>query len=114
MDVLKQFDNASFSRDVLDADIPVLVAFTANWCEICQKLLPVLEKTAQEYTEELVSGWVDGDANYDLLVQLNVKKFPTLLFFIDGEEVARSEGVHPDSALKDWVQKNLQYTCESE
>ena len=43
----------SFARDVLEADVPVLVDFTAPWCRPCRAIEPILDELAAEYEGRL-------------------------------------------------------------
>jgi thioredoxin 1 len=41
--------DTDFNQKVLNADVPCLVDFWAEWCAPCQFIAPVLEEIAEEY-----------------------------------------------------------------
>jgi thioredoxin 1 len=89
---------ASFETDVLQADRPVLVDFTADWCGPCRMVTPVLRQIAAERPDLRVLQ-VDADANPELSRRYQVLGLPYLALFRDGELVTGLVGAKPKSAI---------------
>ncbi len=97
----------NFESEVLNADIPVLVDFWADWCMPCKIVAPVLEELAQEYEGKLKIGKLDVDANADIAAQYNIVSIPTMLFFKGGEVVKQQIGAVPKERLKQSIDELL-------
>ncbi|NUT35480.1 MAG: thioredoxin [Hamadaea sp.] len=91
--------DATFAAEVLDADLPVLVDFWAEWCQPCHRLPPILEQLAQQYAGRLQIVKVDTDANPDVARSYGILSLPTLMVFRRGEVVWRTVGALPASRL---------------
>ena len=90
---------ATFDATVLQARLPVLVDFWAEWCPPCRWLEPVLEELAAEEAGRLLVGKVDADANPGLVRRYGTLALPSLLVFVDGVERARIVGARPKGRL---------------
>ena len=55
--------DAEFEKEVLQADVPVLVDFWAEWCGPCRMVAPSLETLAEEYDGRFKVAKVDTNAN---------------------------------------------------
>lgn len=71
---------------------PVLVDFFAEWCGPCKMAAPVIEELAGEYADTAVIAKVDVDAENELAAQHGVMSIPTVIVFVNGEEVDRKIG----------------------
>ena len=102
MEILKITD-ASFKKDVMDAKMPVLVDFWAEWCGPCRMIGPVLEEVSQEVGATAVIGKLNIDENPETPALLGVRSIPTLMIFKDGKVVGTKVGVQSKSALLEWI-----------
>jgi len=100
-----EVNDPDFRREVLEADEPVLVDFTATWCPPCRALAPVLESLAAEYQGRLKVTKLNVDDNQATAAQYGVRATPTLLFFKQGKVVSQIVGAVPRSRLERAIQQ---------
>ncbi|GAA3491593.1 thioredoxin [Streptomyces cremeus] len=91
--------DATFGHEVLEAELPVLVEFTADWCGPCRQLAPVLRAIADEERGRLKVVQIDVDANPQTAVAYGVLSMPTLMLFRGGEPVKSMVGARPKRRL---------------
>ena len=96
---LDEVTDADFAAEVLGADLPVLVQFTADWCGPCRQLGPVLKDIAFEEGDRLKIVQIDVDRNPGTTVAYNVLSTPTLMVFRGGEPVRSMVGARPKRRL---------------
>jgi thioredoxin 1 len=89
-----------FTQEVLQADVPVLVDFWAEWCAPCRMIAPIVEDFATEYKGRLKVVKVDVDDNGGIAVKYSIMSIPTLGVFKGGELVERIVGYMPKAELK--------------
>lgn len=88
-----------FDAQVLGADLPVLVKFTADWCAPCRQLGPVLKAVAEEERGRLKIVQIDVDRNPETTLRYGVLATPTLMVFRAGEPVRSMVGARPKRRL---------------
>jgi thioredoxin 1 len=91
--------DTDFDTEVLGADRPVLVEFTADWCGPCRRLAPVLSAVAKEEAPRLKVLQIDADTNPETVTRYGVLSMPTLLVFDAGEPVKSLVGALPKRRL---------------
>ncbi len=98
-------DEAGFDQGVIHAssDTAIVVDFWAEWCPPCRALTPVLEKIAQQQTDQIKLAKVEVDDNMHLAGRYGLRGFPTVIVFIDGEERGRFSGFKPEAEVKDFL-----------
>jgi thioredoxin 1 len=88
----------SFAAEVLEADGPVLVDFTAAWCPPCRVMKPVLAELAAERSDLRVVQ-IDVDEHQGTAARYEVLSMPTFVLFRDGAPVLRLVGARPKGRL---------------
>ena len=78
----------------LDDNSWVAVCFCAGWCRSCREFQPELEQFTLSFPQGRFI-WVDIEGHDDMLGELDVDKFPTLLLQ-RGNMVAFYSCIHPD------------------
>lgn len=105
--------DATFATDVLAADRPVLVEFTAAWCPPCKMIAPVLAQIARDEAERLAVVALDVDANPETTRRYQVLGMPTLLLFVGGEPVMQLVGARPRAAILRELEPHLPVSARS-
>ncbi|CAM5675572.1 thioredoxin family protein [Streptomyces aurantiogriseus] len=91
--------DADFGAEVLGAELPVLVEFTADWCPPCRQMAPVLSALAAEEGERLKVVQLDVDHNPTTTNHYKVLSMPTFMVFRGGEPVKAMVGARPKQRL---------------
>jgi thioredoxin 1 len=99
--------SANFQTQVLDAELPVLVDFGADWCPPCKMIAPVVDDMAAKYAGKLRVGTLDVDANPDVMERYGVMGLPTLILFQGGSPVKRIVGYTPGHKLEAQIVPHL-------
>jgi len=89
----------TFQNEVLNADQPVLVDFTAGWCQPCKMIEPIVKQLAQDWDGKVKVVKLDADENPNILMQYGVLGIPTLMLFKAGEVKERVTGYQPKEKL---------------
>ncbi len=89
-------------------DHPVLVDFWAEWCSPCIAIAPNLEKAVEERdgSVKLAKLEVDEGDNMKLAGRYNVRGFPTIMMFRDGEPVAHFSSARPLHFIREFIDEH--------
>jgi thioredoxin 1 len=90
---VKEVNDNSFEKQVLQSDQPVLVDFWAEWCGPCRLLAPTIEAIAEQYWASASVVKLNVDDNPQSAANYGIKGIPTMILFHKGKEVERIVGV---------------------
>ena len=93
--------DADFETEVIGAELPVLVEFTADWCPPCRQMGPVLGALAAEEEGRLKVVQLDVDTNPATTNAYKVLSMPTFMVFRGGEPVKSMVGARPTRRLRE-------------
>ena len=92
-------NESEFQSQVLDADKPVLVDFTAGWCQPCKMIERIVKQLAQDWDGKVKVVKLDADENPNIMMKYGVLGIPTLMLFKSGEVKERMTGFQPKDKL---------------
>jgi thioredoxin 1 len=96
---VQQVTDESFDREVLKAELPVLIDFWAPWCGPCKAIGPVVDELAKEYAGKLKVVKMNVDDNPQTPSKYGVRGIPNLILFKGGEVKDQIVGAVPKSQL---------------
>lgn len=95
-----------FDKFIAGTELPVVVDCWAEWCGPCRMMTPQFEKAAAILPEVLFVK-LDTEAASQQSARYGIRSIPTMLLFLDGQEIARESGAMPAAAIVEWVRKQL-------
>ncbi len=101
-------NEADFQKEVLNEEKPVLVDFTAVWCQPCRMVDPIVKQLAADWEGKVKVVKLDADQNPNLLTKYGVLGIPTLMLFRGGEMKERLTGYQPKERLVSKLNPHIQ------
>src|SRR5579863_7571886 len=93
------FTDATWDKEVLNSDVPVLVDYWAEWCGPCKMIAPILDEIAGDYKGKLKIAKVNVDENQQVTQKYGIRSIPTLMIFKGGSVQAQKVGAMSKSQL---------------
>lgn len=105
--------DATFGAEVLEAGMPVLVDFMAQWCGPCRFMGPIFTEVAPAYAGRVKFVKVDVDASPEVAAALGITSIPTFALFSGNTVVAAGMGAMRAEKLRRWIDLALDRVPET-
>ena len=102
-----EFTDTNFETEVINADLPVLVDFWAEWCQPCRMLTPTIDELADDFDGKIKVGKVDTDSNREVSMKFGIQSIPTVMLFKDGEVAKKFVGLTPKDKFEEAINELL-------
>jgi thioredoxin 1 len=99
--------DASFDKDVLQSETPVVVDFWAEWCAPCKLIGPSLEEIAVTLGPKAKIVKINIDENPHTPSKYGVRGIPTLMVFKGGQVASTKVGAAPKGQLQSWIEQSI-------
>ncbi|MEO8343719.1 MAG: thioredoxin TrxA [Gallionella sp.] len=99
--------DATFDAEVVQAPLPVLVDYWAEWCGPCRMIAPILEEVSQEYAGRLTVAKLNVDDNQQTPAKFGIRGIPTLMLFKNGDIAATKVGALSKSQLTAFIDSHI-------
>ena len=86
--------------EIIRGSKPVLVDFSAEWCQPCKMMPPILKEVKEKLGERVTILKMDIDRNPAVASAYQIQSVPTLIVFRDGQIKWRQSGVTRADQLK--------------
>lgn len=92
MSKVVELTEENFDEVVIDAELPVMVDFWAEWCGPFRMINPLIDELSIQYEGKLVVGKVNVDEQQGLVGKYGIRTVPTIYFVKGGEPQERFDG----------------------
>lgn len=104
---MQKLNTELFEEIVYDEGEPCVVVFSRQSCHVCQEVKPMLEEIVKEYQGKVSLYYVDVEEDKGLFQKFSLKGVPQVLFFKDGELLAKLAGKKEDEEYKEKIDEMI-------
>jgi thioredoxin 1 len=76
--------------------------FTADWCQPCKKVKPIVEELNREYLPGMFQ-MVDVDIEKEMAQTFQIRAVPTFVLFENNKEINRITGAQTKQSLLEFI-----------
>lgn len=91
--------DATFEREVLASQLPVLIDLYADWCAPCKQVAPIIEQLSVELNGKVKFVKVDVDHNPRIAQSFRVQSIPMLVIMAEGKVANVLMGAQPKQQI---------------
>lgn len=90
---IMEFTEENFQAEVLDATVPVVVDFWAEWCGPCRAMGPVMDQLCEAAGTKAKVGKVNVDNARNVAMTYGISAIPTIIVFKNGQPQKKFVGL---------------------
>jgi len=79
-----------------------ILYFTADWCQPCKKVRPIVEELNREYAPKMFQ-IIDAEIEKEMVQNFKISAVPTFILFDDGRESNRITGLQSRESLMEFI-----------
>src|SRR5580765_765009 len=102
-DAIPTITEQDFEQEVLRPELPVMLEFSAEWCQPCKTIAPEVAAFAREMEGKVIVRKVDIDRSPLLARELRIQSVPTFMVFMQGRPVDAVVGAIGKKKLREMV-----------
>jgi thioredoxin 1 len=92
-------------NDIINSDKPVLIDFSAELCQPCRMMPPILKEVKNNLGDSIRILKIDVDKNPAIAQKYQIRSVPTLMVFKNGQVLFNQPGVVPANQLTEIVRQ---------
>lgn len=78
-------------KDLLKKEELIAFLFYGTWCDVCEKMMPILDKISEEQSN-IELHRINIDKHKKLVSKYHIDSIPTITFLKKGKEIGRLTG----------------------
>ena len=94
-------------NDIINGNKPVLLDFSAEWCQPCKMMGPILKDVSNKMGDKVRILKIDVDKNQAIAQKWQIQSVPTIAIFKQGKQLFRQSGVLQANQLIAELNKHL-------
>ena len=105
---LQNLTDENFEKDILKAKVVSCIQFSAEWCNPCKILKPIMVEISDEMSDKLKFFYMDNDSQPNTPTRFGIRGVPTLILFDkNGQVKSQKVGATTKSNVLAWLKENL-------